>query len=247
MFIELTEVLVCPACREREAAEGSRPAAAAGSLSAQGLVARVDRLEGRRVLDGHLGCPHCDARYPIEEGVVRFAATGPDAGPDRADPGEAELLVPALLGLQEEASGYVLLGPGLAEAAPRISAAVEGVEVVALAGSEGAPREESGIASREATGDVSREGSGSAPGGGRPRVSLLWVEDAAHLPLYSGRFRGVALVGGTVSMVGEAVRILAPRGRLAILVPSEEAVRAVEGAPLETLAADPRAIVAARA
>lgn len=226
MFIELTEILVCPVCREREAE--------ASALPAQGLVARVDRLDGRRVLEGFLGCPHCEVRFPIRGGVVRFAAEGtrarrPPAGP--ADPEEAALLVPALLALQDEAAGYVLLGRGLTAVAGDVAAAAEGVELVALTDSG----EEAGS-----------YGGVSGPDSGRSRVSLLRVEDPARLPLFSGRLRGIALVGGDEPTVREAGRILEPGGRLAILVPSEEAVEAVERGPLRTLAAEPRALVAVR-
>lgn len=226
MFIELTEVLVCPACREREAG--------ASALPVQGLVARVDRLDGRRVLEGFLGCPHCEARFPIRRGVVWFATEATRAGRPPAEPAdreEAALLVPALLALQEEAAGYVLLGRGLTAIAREVAAEAVRIELLALAG---CGKEVGGC------------GGTSGPGSGRSRVSLLRVEDPARLPLFSGRLRGIALVGGDEPTVREAARILGPGGRLAILAPSEEAVEAVERSRLRTLAAEPRALVAVR-
>lgn len=239
VFIELTEVLACPACARVE--EAGRP-------PPQGLVAWVDRVEGRRVLAGHLGCPRCEARYPIREGVVGFTVEEPGAvggpvgreapPPERIDPDEAGLVVPALLGLQEDVSGYILLGPGLWRAASRIATAVEGVEVVALVG----PYEpEAPDASSDPAG-----GEAGEPDPGKRRGSVLRVPDPGRLPLFSGRFRGVALVGGTGATVREAARLLARLGRLAVLAPSEEARETVEAGPLDVLASDPRALVAVR-
>ena len=58
MFIELSELLRCPA--EHEDAY---------------CVLSSDEIEGRRVISGIIGCPNCRAEYPIEHGVVQF---GPD-------------------------------------------------------------------------------------------------------------------------------------------------------------------------
>lgn len=55
MFTELVDRLRCP-----------RPHADAW------LVAAVDATHGRRIVRGTLGCPICDAEYPILEGVAQF-------------------------------------------------------------------------------------------------------------------------------------------------------------------------------
>ncbi len=58
MLIDLAKLLRCPAQHE--------PACC--------VVAPVE-MKDRRVLSGVVGCPVCDAEYPITDGVVRF---GPD-------------------------------------------------------------------------------------------------------------------------------------------------------------------------
>lgn len=234
MFIELAEVLACPACGGGGGEVGP----------SRGLVTRVDRLEGRRVLDGFLGCPTCEARYPIREGVVRFGEGGPvsadDAGTAR-EPAERKRgrerpetapLAAALLGLTGDASGYVLLGPGLANAVDHLSAAAPGIEPVLLL----RPGE-----------------TGSIPGG-RPdaapeapsRASRLELPPGERWPLLPDRFRGVAWLGGGRAAVAEAARVLAGGGRLAVLAPTGEVRDAVAEGPLELLAADDRALVAAK-
>lgn len=75
MLLDLSEIFVCPRCRPT-----------------QGLVVLVDEIRDRRVVRGHLGCPECEGRFPVERGVLRFGAgeRGADAGsggPD-ADDGE---------------------------------------------------------------------------------------------------------------------------------------------------------------
>ena len=211
MFIELTELLVCPACRP-----------------GQGLVARVDRLEGRRVVEGSLGCPACEARYPIRGGVARFAREPWPGRSAAAGPPEVALealttLLAALLGLEEGGGGYVLVGHGLAAAAPGLRTIAAEREIVAL----GVPPE---------AGEETEVG----------RVSWLQGVDPGRLPFFPGRFRGVAFTGGTSVAVEEAIRLLGPRGRLVLLRPAEEDARTVSSGPLEVLASDPRAIVAIR-
>jgi len=58
MFIELAELLRCPAEHEDTC-----------------CVLSSDEIEGRRVISGIIGCPDCRREYPIEHGVVQF---GPD-------------------------------------------------------------------------------------------------------------------------------------------------------------------------
>lgn len=76
MLLDLSEVFVCPVCRPT-----------------QGLVVLVDEIRDRRVLRGHLGCPACDARYPVERGTLRFDAVtagGGDGAATEAATGEAD-------------------------------------------------------------------------------------------------------------------------------------------------------------
>ncbi len=98
MFIELTDHLRCPA----EHPESF-------------LVLIPDRVEGREVHAGLLGCPLCHREYRIERGVVQFGDRGLPS-PSSPDTALAEALV-TFLGL-EGPGGYVgLIGDvgGLAE------------------------------------------------------------------------------------------------------------------------------------
>jgi hypothetical protein len=76
------------------------------------LITSVDRLSGRQIIAGSLGCPVCDARYPVIDGAAVFdpvtyerrqtALPGPPAS-------EADVIrVGALLDLIDPA-GWVLL------------------------------------------------------------------------------------------------------------------------------------------
>lgn len=256
MFLELTELLVCPACRP-----------------AQGLVALVERMEGRRVVEGFLGCAGCEARYPIRSGEVHFGGgavpegaagqaeavrsgreppavedSGADrpggAGRGRASPEERALLLAALLGLQEGGGGVVLLGRGLARAAAALARLAAGMEVLALADAAREP----------ADGSLGAGASGSDRGAGRTTTLVGVPPDA--LPLFSGRLRGVALVGGraddpaadglTEGELGEGVRVLATGGRLAVLRPGAWVARRAAELGMEVLAAEERALVAVR-
>ncbi len=72
MFIELVESLRCV-----------RPHADTW------LVASADRMDGRRIVEGRLGCPLCNAEYPVRAGVV-YLQDAPDAdGAGAAAPGVA--------------------------------------------------------------------------------------------------------------------------------------------------------------
>ncbi len=55
MFIELAEFLKCPADHEECP-----------------CVLSVDKMEDRSVVSGAVGCPSCDAQYPIVDGAVHF-------------------------------------------------------------------------------------------------------------------------------------------------------------------------------
>ena len=83
------------------------------------LITSVDRLSGRQIISGSLGCPVCDARYPVIEGAAVFdEATLERCRAAPAVPGADEagvIRVGALLDLTDPA-GWVLL-EGAASAA----------------------------------------------------------------------------------------------------------------------------------
>jgi hypothetical protein len=112
MFIELTDHLRCPEDHPESF-----------------LVLLPEILAGRSVRSGTLGCPVCDRRFALRDGVLDTggAPAGADAGPTKLTP---EVLVP-LLGLGGPGGYLVLVGlPGSAwrEVAERIP----GVGLVAV-------------------------------------------------------------------------------------------------------------------
>jgi hypothetical protein len=216
MFIELTEILACPACD-------------AGA----GMVAFVDRLDGRHVVEGYLGCPFCEERRPVQGGVVHISAASNAPVSAVGAPPDQELAIhaAALLGLHERPGGYVLLDEGLAGAAPQVADLAAGTEIVALAGlpenaSEGA------TADRETDLD--------------PTVSYIVGASPDSLPILPGKLRGIVLRDATTARVESAVRALGFDGRLVVLRPDPAVRTAVEAASLRLLAADERALVAVR-
>ena len=93
MFIELTDHLRCPADHDEAF-----------------LVLLPDRVEGRSVRTGTLGCPICDRRFALQDGVLDTGdVSSPDAG---VGPGKlaAEALAP-LAGLSGPGGYLVLVGP----------------------------------------------------------------------------------------------------------------------------------------
>lgn len=238
MFLELSEVLVCPRCRP-----------------AQGLIVLVGELEDRRVVEGHLGCPECERRYPLRRGVVHFdepagdgeeepgggsevrgrdpgEATpvradgdpGPGDGsggwPDGADDETMATRVAALLGVTE-GEGYLLLGPNLSALAAHVARRIGGAEVLAVVGGAGP----------------------EAPAEG---VSPLRGVEPDSLPVVSRRLRGVALLAPDRDEIREAGRLLSAGGRLAVFRPPPSTEELVRDGGLDILAADERALVAGR-
>lgn len=216
MFLELSEAFVCPDCRP-----------------AQGLVVLVDRIDGRRVIQGRLGCPECDLRVPIEAETVRFdrldaaaegARSAPPAAGERAPPAATLPRLPDLLGDAgpeeaasrlagllgaESAAGYLLTDPALAELAPRLAELAPEAEVLALTTAE-----------RDAAEGVS------------------WARGAAPhaLPLFTGRLAGAALFGDGRGRAEEAIRVVRAGGRVVLLSPEEEVVEGLGGLPARLLA-----------
>jgi hypothetical protein len=111
MFIELTDHLRCPV--EHDEAF---------------LVLLPDRLEGRSVRAGTLGCPVCDRRFLVRDGVF-------DAGDPPPAPSEATRLSPdalaALVGLNGP-GGYLVLVGAPAAGWREVSALTPGVGLVAV-------------------------------------------------------------------------------------------------------------------
>lgn len=124
MFIELTDHLRCPAPHDESF-----------------LVLLPDEVVQRQVRSGTLGCPICNATYPIKDGIVRFGASSDraTARPSAAPPVQG---LAAFLGLSGP-GGYVGLVGDVASLARELTSAVPGVHflgVNAPAGTEGSDR-----------------------------------------------------------------------------------------------------------
>ena len=220
MLLELSEVLACPACGPPQV-----------------MVAVVHESVGHRVTRGFLGCPACDARFSIEEGVVDLtreeggqgAPGSPGAslavpGPtfDEAAIDEAAMLVGAVLDLAR-GSGHVLLGPGLAGIAGAVGSLAERWEVVSLVGARPA----------------------EAPGS--DGISRLIVPEVGRLPLLRGRFGAAALAGDPdTDRLREIATALVPLARLAIVAPGTGVVSAMQEVGIEVIATDERVAVGSR-
>ncbi len=212
MLLDLSEALACPACGPP-----------------QGVIVLVERMEDRRVIDGRLDCPMCEARFPLLDGVVDFGAVpDPDRSIPAADPEDA-ITAAALLGIRH-GRGLIVVGSSLGAAAARISSLCGGCEVVRL--------EPWGLP----TDDFPVPEQGSAPG--QEAVTPLLGGSTGMIPLLSGKAIGVALEGGEKEILAEVARVLIPGGRVAVLRPVPEAALVLEEPPFELLASDPRAIVA---
>lgn len=201
MRLELSELFVCPRCRPD-----------------QGLVVLVEELESAgRVRSGHLGCPGCEARYPIRDRTIRFGerASAASGSPDPELATEAA----ALSGVRE-GEGIVLLDPRLAPLAGRISELTGGADVLVLAGGS------------------------EEPGEGVTRAVGI---DPSDLPLFGGRVDAAVLFGARETLVREWVRVLREGGRLVALRPPGVVRDAVAETRVEVLAEDERAVVAVRA
>ena len=220
MFLELAEALACPRCGPP-----------------QGLIVLVDQLAERRVVEGRLDCPNCESRFPIEAGVVSF---GPS---ERVDPGDAPalaahperssivaepdqaILLAALLGLHE-ASGYVLLGPGLETVVADLANLAAESEFVLL--SAGPPPLSLGA-------NILRS-----------RVSVVCSPHPERLPLLNNRLVGAGLAAAWPNLCLAAYAAIRPGSNLAVLDPLPGTEALLAGAGAEVLASEDRAIAVRR-
>jgi len=113
MFIELTDHLRCPADHDEAF-----------------LVLLPDRVEGRSVRSGTLGCPICDRRFTLREGVLDVGDAPAPAESEVIDRLTPEALVP-LVGLSGPGGYLTLVGPPAA-GWREVAALVPGVALVAV-------------------------------------------------------------------------------------------------------------------
>lgn len=206
MHLELTQILVCPHCGPPN-----------------GLIAFVDRMEERRIVEGRLDCPVCERRHAVRDGIVRLG--------DAADTGRAG-------GAGEETTD--------GDAAPTTAALLgfpEGPEILLLAG--GAESIAPALADLRPEAAVVTFGSASIEC--HPRVyPVVPSGDHPHLPFRPGSFGGAVLTGGRADLVAEIVPALAAGARLVVLAPRGARPDDATSA-LRRLAADARAWVGVRA
>jgi uncharacterized protein YbaR (Trm112 family) len=185
MFIELTDHLRCPA----DHAESF-------------LVLLPDRLEGRSVRAGQLGCPVCGRTFELAEGVLDVGNAPPSALPSALD---AEAIT-ALAGVNGP-GGYLVLVGSPARVWAEVAELNRGVGLVAV-NPDAAVRDEGSLSvlrggvlplkSRSMRGVVL-----GAPFGGDPH----WVREGARVVL-----PGLRVVGEGPEPPAEVIDLLASTG-----------------------------------
>lgn len=181
MFIELVDLLRCVRPHE----DGW-------------LVLGADRMDGRRVVTGVLGCPVCGASYPVVEGEAIFG-TPPDSTPSRhahapagsplweLDDAEAPVRLAALLGLEDVRQPVLLAGSWCALAGGL--AAIVPARYLAVNPEQPLPP-------------------------GREELAVLRV--AGRLPIAAGKLRAAAIDRTAVEqgLLADVARAVRPGGRL---------------------------------
>jgi len=201
VHIELTELLCCPRCGPPH-----------------GLIALVDRMEERRILDGRLDCPMCEARHAILEGVVYL-----DPDLDRAVQGTADLptdaatIAAALLGPPDGPETLLLAG----------AAAALGPEIADL-------RPEAAVVTW-----------GPLPARRHGRVHPVVPADGAAPRLRPRRLDGAVLAGAAGAWLTALGPALVPSAHVVVLDP-EPGLAMPDAAGLTELASDSRAWVGVR-
>ena len=118
MHLDVVQVLRCPRDHEES-----------------GLVLVADETEGRHVITGILGCPLCEAEYPIRDGLAYFVEAQPPA-PVRQEIDVMRLA--AMLGLTEP-GGVILLEGQWVSAAEAIEEFAEGALVLVVCAGDRLP------------------------------------------------------------------------------------------------------------
>ncbi len=151
-------------------------------------MARADELADRHIVQGELGCPICDARYLVSDGVADFSA-GSARSRVFGDADGAGLRAAALLGLTEP-GGLVVLAGEWSAGVLELLGLTENVQLLAINYAE--PLRSGGA------------------------LSLALVGESSPLPLARSCARGIALdrAHSTPAILESAGRSLAPGGRL---------------------------------
>jgi uncharacterized protein YbaR (Trm112 family) len=171
MFIELTDHLRCPADHD----EGF-------------LVLLPDRIEGRSVIEGQLGCPVCGRTFELSDGVLD-TGDGQDPGASSPSDLDADALT-AFAGLSGPGGYLTLVGP-VASLWKDVAALNPGVALVAV--NPGPEVTDAPVLSVLRSGRIplkSRSMRGVVLG--RPYADALhWVKEGARVVLPGLRIVGV--------------------------------------------------------
>lgn len=180
MYVELVDTLRCPNAHRES-----------------WLVASADRIEGRDIVAGVLGCPVCREQFAIAGGIADFRRTpgtrGQGSGPDES--AERAMRLAALLDLADAGGFAVLCGEWTVHAAAM--RALTGTHLLLV-----------------------NPPAGVTVGEGTSGVAIDEV-----FPLAARSARGVALdASASAALVESALRVVAPRGRVvapvSIVVPT---------------------------
>jgi hypothetical protein len=190
------------------------------------LILLAHDVVDRRVLDGDLGCPGCRQKYPVRNGFADLRAdpegsvAGTPDGVQTEGQGEGQkeaLRLAAALGVTEGPGTLLIIGPAARHAGGVVNL-VGGIEVVAV--------------------DQSLDGNPEEVG-----VSRLATDPS--LPFLPASFRGVLISGEEMKpALAEAVRVLAPPGRLVVLEPTPGLREAAEEMGLSVVLEEERILVA---
>ena len=109
MHLLITDQLTCPTCGP-----------------GYGLILLADRVEGRRVYEGRLGCANCERKYMVSAGIASFTeAEAPTVRPMAVD----AIRLAALLGVGEGPAQLLMIG-GFDDVAPIVADMIADVEVI---------------------------------------------------------------------------------------------------------------------
>jgi hypothetical protein len=200
VHLQLTDQLTCPRCGPKF-----------------GLILLAERVEGRRVFDGRLGCAKCRSNFVVKDGVAELLAGEPVAVAD--DVATEPERLSALLGVTEGPAMLLLLGAYDA-VAERIAARLADVELIVAHG-------------------------GMQPGAENVGVSRLRI--GSVVPLRDRGMRGVAVANGSTSaLVREAARVCALAARVVVTNISDELRAELPQLGLHVLAEQGETLVAVR-
>jgi uncharacterized protein YbaR (Trm112 family) len=188
MFIELTDHLRCPADHDEAF-----------------LVLLPDLVEGRSVRSGTLGCPVCDRRFTLRDGVLDLGDAPPAPPAEGSGRLTADALVP-LVGLSGPGGYLTLVGPPAA-AWREVATMVPGVALVAVNPPAGVTDGEGLSVLRGGRLPLKRDSMRGVVLGRPFGDDPAWVTEASRVVL-----PGLRVVGEGEDPPGDAIELMASAG-----------------------------------